>query len=401
MISKESHTSKNAKKAIAEAPGLDDKDWEKTYKGSAGGVVTVLSEMGEPIHKLATRGVLFWHEMDQKIFKLDKAKRVPELKKLRNYIIQKLNDDFQKVWFGRNAAGETVDLEDMTYTEVVHRMVDLMYVKHESRWIDESLKKLTGDFIRRVEERFTTTEGQPSLLQNYSELNTPYPAIDNILASYPEAASQLINAQDVQHFLLLCQRRGQKPVPFVPSLDENFEYWFKKDSLWQSEDLEAVVGQDVGRTCILQGPMAAKFSNIIDEPVADILNGIHQGHIESLIKDVYGGDNSGVPVIEYFGGRFQQEVDDSDIDGLTISEDANKVSYRLSSSPTADLPDLDRWLRLLAGPSYSWRHAMFLADVFVQGHRFQTNPMKRIVAPVPGMYVEVSSRMILPRQLSS
>ncbi|PWY85638.1 fatty acid synthase beta subunit [Aspergillus eucalypticola CBS 122712] len=390
MISKEAHTSKNAKKAIAEAPGLDDKDWEKTYKGSAGGVVTVLSEMGEPIHKLATRGVLFWHEMDQKIFKLDKAKRVPELKKLRNYIIQKLNDDFQKVWFGRNAAGETVDLEDMTYTEVVHRMVDLMYVKHESRWIDESLKKLTGDFIRRVEERFTTTEGQPSLLQNYSELNTPYPAIDNILASYPEAASQLINAQDVQHFLLLCQRRGQKPVPFVPSLDENFEYWFKKDSLWQSEDLEAVVGQDVGRTCILQGPMAAKFSNIIDEPVADILNGIHQGHIESLTKDVYGGDNSGVPVIEYFGGRFQQDVDDSDIDGLTISEDANKVAYRLSSSPTADLPDLDRWLRLLAGPSYSWRHAMFLADVFVQGHRFQTNPMKRIVAPVPGMYVEVS-----------
>ncbi|PYH92768.1 fatty acid synthase beta subunit [Aspergillus ellipticus CBS 707.79] len=391
MISKEAHTSKNAKKAIAEAPGLDDKDWEKTYKGASGGVVTVLSEMGEPIHKLATRGVLFWHEMDQKIFKLDKAKRVPELKKLRNYIIQKLNDDFHKVWFGRNAAGETVDLEDMTYTEVVHRMVDLMYVKHECRWIDDSLKKLAGDFIRRVEERFTITEGQPSLLQNYSELNKPYPAINNILAAYPEAATQLINAQDVQHFLLLCQRRGQKPVPFVPSLDENFEYWFKKDSLWQSEDLEAVVCQDVGRTCILQGPMAAKFSNVIDEPVADILNGIHRGHIESLVKDVYTGDDSKIPVIEYFGGRFNQAVDEFDIDGLMISEDDNKFSYRLSSSPSADLPDLDRWLRLLAGTAYCWRHAMFLADVFVQGHRFQTNPMKRIVSPVPGMYVEISS----------
>ncbi|KAL4959185.1 tetrafunctional fatty acid synthase subunit FAS1 [Aspergillus stella-maris] len=388
MIAKEAHTSKNAKQAIADAPGLDDHQWENTYKGAAGGVVTVLSEMGEPIHKLATRGVLFWHEMDQKIFKLDKAKRVPELKKQRNYIIKKLNDDFQKVWFGRNAAGETVDLEDMTYAEVAHRMVDLMYVKHESRWIDNSLKKLTGDFIRRVEERFTTVEGRTSLLQNYSELDVPYPAVDNILAAYPEAAVQLINAQDVQHFLLLCQRRGQKPVPFVPSLDENFEYWFKKDSLWQSEDLEAVVGQDVERTCILQGPMAAKFSTVIDEPVADILNSVHQGHIDSLVKDVYNGDEKSIPVTEYFGGRLSDTQGETEIDGLTISEDTNKVSYRLSSS-AADLPESNRWCRLLAGRSYSWRHALFSADVFVQGHRFQINPVKRIISPTPGMYVEI------------
>ncbi|KAL3469377.1 acyl transferase domain-containing protein [Aspergillus californicus] len=388
MTAKEAHTSKNAKQAIVDAPGLDDQDWENTYKGAAGGVVTVLSEMGEPIHKLATRGVLFWHEMDQKIFKLDKAKRVAELKKQRNYIIKKLNDDFQKVWFGRNSAGETVDLEDMTYAEVVHRMVDLMYVKHEGRWIDGSLKKLTGDFIRRVEERFTTTVGRASLLQNYSELDVPYPATDNILSAYPEAASQLINAQDVQHFLLLCQRRGQKPVPFVPSLDENFEYWFKKDSLWQSEDLEAVVGQDVGRTCILQGPMAAKFSTVIDETVGDILTSIHQGHINNLIKDVYDGEEKSIPVIEYFGGRLSEVQDELETDGLTISEDANKTSYRLSSSP-ADLPELGRWCRLLAGRSYSWRHALFRADVFVQGHRFQTNPMQRIIAPTPGMYVEI------------
>src|SRR3984885_4330730 len=118
-------------------------------------------------------------------------------------------------------------------------MVDLMYVKHESRWIDKSHEKLTGDFIHRLEERFTHTEGKPSLLQAYSDLDDPYPAVERILSAYPEAETQLINAQDVQHFLLLCQRRGQKPVPFVPSLDENFEFWFKKDSLWQSEDLEA------------------------------------------------------------------------------------------------------------------------------------------------------------------
>jgi fatty acid synthase subunit beta len=186
MTAKEAHTSKNAKKAITEAEGLDDAQWEKTYKGPAGGVITVRSEMGEPIHKLATRGVKFWAEMDAKIFSLPKEKRVPELKKNREHIIKKLNDDFQKVWFGRNKAGETVDLEDMTYGEVVRRMVDLMFVKHESRWIDKSYEKLTGDFIRRVEERFTPGQGKPSLLQSYSELADPYPTVERILAAYPE-----------------------------------------------------------------------------------------------------------------------------------------------------------------------------------------------------------------------
>lgn len=390
MTAKEAKTSKNAKKAIAEAEGVDDSQWERTYKGPAGGVITVRSEMGEPIHKLATRGVKFWAEMDQKIFSLDKAKRVPELKKQREYIIKKLNDDFQKVWFGRNTAGEVVDLEDMTYGEVVKRMVDLMYVKHESRWIDQSLERLTGDFIRRLEERFTPTAGKASLVQSYSELDEPYKVVDEVLNTYPEAKKQLINAQDVQHFLLLCQRRGQKPVPFVPSLDENFEFFFKKDSLWQSEDLEAVVDQDVGRTCILQGPTAAKYSNAIDEPVKDILDGIHNDHIKGLTKDFYNGDESSIPQLEYFGGQLiLEDAADDDVDGITISDENERVSYRLSSAPNAALPDLEAWLHLLAGKAYCWRYALFTTEVFVQGQRFQTNPLKRIFAPTRGMLVEV------------
>ncbi|KAK3062602.1 hypothetical protein LTS18_003723, partial [Coniosporium uncinatum] len=391
MVAKEAHTSPAAKRAIVDAPGLDDHEWEKTYKGPAGGVITVRSEMGEPIHKLATRGVLFWAEMDQKIFTLDKAKRVAELKKQRDYIIKKLNDDFQKVWFGRNSAGESVDLEDMTYGEVVRRMVDLMFVKHEKRWIDKSLKKLTGDFIRRVEERFAAGVDRPSLIQSYSELDNPFPVVEKVLQEYPEAEKQLINAQDVQHFLMLCQRRGQKPVPFVPVLDETFEFFFKKDSLWQSEDLEAVVDQDVGRTCILQGPMSVKHSQIVDEPVKDILDGVHQGHIKFLTRDLYGGDESKIPKVEYFGGKLLEASDDvEDVEGLTVSELDNKIIYRFSSAANATLPEVSSFLQLLAGRSYSWRHAFFTADVFVQGQKFQTNPMQRIFAPSPGMRVEIA-----------
>ncbi|KAF2191011.1 beta subunit of fatty acid synthase [Zopfia rhizophila CBS 207.26] len=389
MTAKEAHTSKNAKKAIVDAEGLDDGDWEKTYKGPAGGVITVRSEMGEPIHKLATRGVMFWHEMDQKIFSLDKAKRRPELKKMREYIIDKLNKDFQKVWFGRNSKGESVDLEDMTYAEVVRRMVDLMYVKHESRWIDPSLKRLTVDFIRRLEERFSKTDKE-SMIQSYDELEDPYPTVEKVLKAYPEAENQLINAQDVQHFLLLCQRRGQKPVPFVPVLDDSFEFFFKKDSLWQSEDLEAVVDQDVGRTCILQGPMAAKYSTVVDEPVKDILDGVHHNHIKFLLRDVYDGDESKVPVIEYFGSKLLGTNDAVEVEGLTVSRLDDKVVYRLSSAPNSTLPDVNSWMQLLAGNSCSWRHAFFTADVFVQGQRFQTNPMQRIFAPTLGMMVEIT-----------
>lgn len=389
MTAKEAHTSKAAKQAIVDAEGLDDADWEKTYKGAAGGVITVRSEMGEPIHKLATRGVLFWSEMDKKIFSLDKAKRIPELKKNREHIIKKLNDDFQKVWFGRNRAGESVDLEDMTYGEVVRRMVDLMYVRHQKRWIDKSLAKLTLDFMRRVEERFSTSSAD-SLIQSVSELDEPFSTVQKFLKHYPEADAQLINAQDVQHFILLCQRRGQKPVPFVPALDDSFEFFFKKDSLWQSEDLDAVVDQDVGRVCILQGPMACRFAKVVDQPIKEILDNVHNSHIKYLIKDVYGGDVSKVPVIEYFGGKLPEEVE-IDVDGLSISELPNKITYRLHTATNATLPDLPTWMSLLAGKSYSWRHAFFTAEVFIQGQAFQTNPMQRIFAPTPGMLVEIEN----------
>ncbi|KAF4816661.1 Fatty acid synthase subunit beta [Colletotrichum siamense] len=391
MVAKEAKTSPAAKQAIIDAPGVEDSEWEKSYKGPIGGVITVLSEMGEPIHKLATRGVLFWAEMDRKIFALPKEKRVPELKKNRDYIIKKLNDDFQKPWFGRNRAGQAVDLEDMTYGEVVRRMVDIMYIRHQKRWIDPTLRSFTGKFISRVEERFTSTTGHAAQLQDFKDLDTPYETVERILSHYPEADTQLINAQDVQHFLMLCMFPFQKPVPFIPCFDENFDFYFKKDSLWQSEDLDAVPGQDVGRVCILQGPTAVKYSKVMDEPIKDILDGIHKTHVQYLTRDRYNGDAKSIPTIEYFGGKLiDTEVPVEDVDGLTVSyDDAHKNTYRLSTAPNATLPSLDSWLALLAGPDRSWRHALLTSEVVVQGQKFQTNPIKRIFAPSRGLFVEI------------
>lgn len=391
MVAKEAHTSKAAKQAIIEAEGLDDSQWEKTYQGPAGGVITVRSEMGEPIHKLATRGVKFWAEMDQKIFTLPKEKRIAALHKNKAWIIKKLNDDFQKVWFGRNSAGEVCDLDEMTYGEILRRMIELLYVKHQSRWIDPTFATFTSKFITRVEERFTSTTGQAYVIQSVSELDDPFAAIERVLAAYPEAEKQIINAQDVEHFLILCNFPFQKPITFIPSFDENFEFFFKKDSLWQSEDLDAVIGQDVGRTCILQGPMAARYSTIIDEPIKSILDGIHNGHIEYLTRDTYGGKADSIPAVEYFGGRLVDREVPTDFEGVLVSEDSKnqKNTYRISNAPSTPLPPVENWLALLAGEKRSWRHALLLSEVVVQGQKYQTNPMKRIFAPARGLFVEI------------
>ena len=55
---------------------------------------------------------------------------------------------------GRRMESVAEDLGDMTYEEVTLRMVRLMFVEKEERWIELSLRNLTGDWWRRVEERF-------------------------------------------------------------------------------------------------------------------------------------------------------------------------------------------------------------------------------------------------------
>jgi fatty acid synthase subunit alpha len=46
-----------------------------TYEAH-GGVLTVRSELGEPVHKVAKWGVKLWKEFDDIVFKLPKEKRV-------------------------------------------------------------------------------------------------------------------------------------------------------------------------------------------------------------------------------------------------------------------------------------------------------------------------------------
>ncbi|ODV81559.1 S-acyl fatty acid synthase thioesterase [Suhomyces tanzawaensis NRRL Y-17324] len=386
MTAKEAHTSLDAKKLIAQCAGVPDDKWEQTYKKPTGGIITVLSEMGEPIHKIATRGVMFWKELDDTIFNLPKNKRVEALTKKKDYIIEKLNKDSQKPWFGKNASG-VCDLQDMTYQEVALRMVELLYVKKSQRWIDVSLRNFYGDILRRIEERFTTVADSVSLIQNFSQLQeNPAQFTTAFFNKFELAKEQLISEEDCDYFLTCASRPTQKPVPFVPVLDDRFEFFFKKDSLWQSEDLETVIDADVQRTCILHGPVAAQYTNKVDEPIGEILDNIHEGHIAALIKDVYNGDESKVPVVEYFGSKEPVKFD-SAISGVKITESSkDKVVYEIGSV----VPDANEWLQFLAGDKLNWLQAFISTDRVVQGSKHVSNPVHDILKPAANSVVEIA-----------
>ena len=112
----------------------------------------------------------------------------------------------------------------MTYAEVNARLVRLMYVAHEKRWIDPSLRNLTGDWIRRVEERLSNVNDsgtKVSALQSYEELNDPSTFLRKFLSQYPEAENQILASADVSYFLAISQRRGQK-VSLNSSIESSF-----------------------------------------------------------------------------------------------------------------------------------------------------------------------------------
>ncbi|KAG6979977.1 Fatty acid synthase subunit beta [Fusarium oxysporum f. sp. conglutinans] len=365
MVAKEAHTSKDVKRGYL-LPPLASRTaiGSKPIKDLLVGFLPFALRWVSPCTKLATRGVRFWAEMDQKIFSLPKQKRVTELNRNKDYIIKKLNDDYQKVWFGRNKEGNAVDLADMTYAEVLRRLVELLYIGHQSRWIHHSYAFLVGDYIHRLEERLASTPGKVSLLQSYSELNEPFEVTD--------------------------RDPLRKPVNFIPVLDENFEFYFKKDSLWQSEDLDAVVWPRRWPNMYSPGSCRCKFSTQIDQPIQSILDSIHESHVEYLIRDLYNNNKAAIPYIEYFGGKLVDPEMPQDVEGLTVTYDNYKNTYRLSSSAAATLPKLDSWLSLVAGPNRNWRHALLMADVVAQGQKFQANPIRRIFTPSRGLFVEIS-----------
>lgn len=129
MVAKEAATAQQAKELLVNTKGvINEKEWEKSYDSEAGGVITVLSELGEPIHKIFNRGLRVWREFDKEFFSLPLDKQEQKILEKKDLIIKRLNADFQKVYFGKKFDGQVCDLEEMTYPEVLQPSLWLIHV---------------------------------------------------------------------------------------------------------------------------------------------------------------------------------------------------------------------------------------------------------------------------------
>jgi enoyl reductase-like protein len=82
------------------APGADDKLRGGTCsKESTGGILSVSLELGELIHKIATRAVKLWKAFNDKV-SVYRGRSTAWLQDNKKSIIEKLlNKDFAKPWF--------------------------------------------------------------------------------------------------------------------------------------------------------------------------------------------------------------------------------------------------------------------------------------------------------------
>ncbi|RAK98538.1 sterigmatocystin biosynthesis fatty acid synthase subunit beta [Aspergillus ibericus CBS 121593] len=367
MLCREAHTSPAVKQLIANTPGVPDEEWEKSYTGSAGGIITVRSEMGQPIHKLATRGVRLWADLDQTLFKHPRPKMVEELAKRKTEIITRLNQDYAKPWFGQDAKGQPADLADMTYAGVLRRLVELMWVAHQQRWIHPSYQRLVSDFALRTLERVT-----PEVDLDLGLLSTPSVFLQALAEQCSSSTAQRLHPDDAAFFLRRCQARGQKPVPFVPALDENFETWFKKDSLWQSEDIEAVVGQDPERVCILHGPVAVRYAVDKDESAQEILDGIAAYHTHTALQEFYQGDLQQVP----------QVADAAATSPLAGSAAVTQTFH----AQEEEVSSLD----LITASSFGWVRDLLETPTIMRAGIRKKNPFRDILTVQPGQKLVVN-----------
>ena len=377
MVAKEAHTSFQAKVLIVRAAGVKDSQWHTTYTEPTGGIITVRSEMGQPIHKLATRGVLLWNELDKKIFSIaDRSRRLQELQRNRSWIIERLNTDFQKPWFSIDKTGKSVELEDITYFECLRRLMQLMYLPDQDRWVDPSYQSFVSAFADRICERLRCATPLP-----VASLNSPNEFLETLLRAYPDAEVEFLHPEDVSFFMGLCSQRGRKPVNFVPRLDDNFETSFKKDSLWQAEDTESVPDQDAQRTCIIQGPVAVRYSTVVNEPVKTILDGITASHLNRFRQEPPSQVNDAPSDIREQLDRLREPLQQ-----LIVEDTPTRKTYQF---PTAgELPDAELFrksiLEDLFKESSRWARVCISEKDIRQRNLSRPNPIRSAIIPIHG-----------------
>ncbi|PNY26529.1 fatty acid synthase [Tolypocladium capitatum] len=336
------------------------------------------------MHVVATRGMRLWAELDETLFSQPKAKMLALLRSRRTYLIARLNADYQKVWFGLDyASGDPVDLADMTYVDVIRRLLELLRPARKGDWTHPSYRRVFDDFVARTLERFGGTRG-PSHVD-------PRAQVDAMAAELPGAGRHLLSVEDVDYFVHLCRRRGQRAVPFIAVLDSDFAVWFKKDPLWQSEDLDSTHHGDVGRVCILCGPVAVQHCREVDVPVGTLLRRIDQGYRDR--EAVARGPGLPAPAAASRAAPplYEEHELVRSIGASSVFVEG-KDAVRLADDVDPDALDSDLWFLLLGSRMSPRGRCLFGTRKLVSGGRAYENPVRRIFAARPGAVVRFPRR---------
>ncbi|KAI9168247.1 fatty acid synthase alpha subunit Lsd1 [Blastocladiella emersonii ATCC 22665] len=226
-----------------------------------------------------------------------------------------------------------------------------------NRWIDPLYGSLLINALLRIEERFMLASASKSVAaatKVNSILNPlrvkadPTAAVADFLAAFPRANTQLLLTEDV--FFLLTSFVGPN------------------NSLWKPKFVEAAVGEDAQRVCILQGPVATRHANVANLPVKQILDTVRDGHIAAVLDRFYNGDLVAVPRPEYLANF-----------GLPGRPSSANVLVSFSGPKRVFEPPTDA-TKLSAA-------ANWLAPL---GRMFADNYVPRLLAPRPGISVTVT-----------
>lgn len=265
MAAKEVKTSEQVKALLAEVTGTDE--WVRKHQVK-GGVTSGESQLGADIYYVDNSAAQTGRLLDGLA-----GKSKEEINKHRDEIVNALNKTC-KPYFG--------DLTTMTYYHVLERMIALMtsntipdYIPSDGVWYDVTFRSRLFEFAKRAEDRFGKN-GDRRWVTALSQLDDPVGFLDAISSRYPAIRRNVLHPEDVDYFIWLCKRPG-KPVNFVPVIDENIRRYYKSDSLWQAHDPRYAADA----VLTIPGPDAVQGITSIDEPVAEIL----QGLVEVAAKD--------------------------------------------------------------------------------------------------------------------
>lgn len=224
-----------------------------------------------------------WEYFQNKYFNLSQMELKKKIFEKKTDIIKKLEKYYMKKFIG--------DLHLMTYYELLKRCINLLTCNNSSNWINIHYEWKMKDLIKWILSKFKIIleigldQDSFNIIQFIEDNSSKFslkPIFNNILSSL-----------DIDYFLTLCDKPFQKPVNFIPILDENFEYWFKLDVLDYATELNYVPNYDFKKTiiplinmCNYKDEKKIKCDKFITKLTKNIIDDLLQNNCK-LYEDIY------------------------------------------------------------------------------------------------------------------